>query len=274
LFLEQGRIMAALEARGAVISVFEPHSPLERAKSFLFEPRWVSISFFSYSGRVDLRLASQLPGVLQLHLSDVAVAGEEDAAALCRMAELMNVCMEDVRVPESLWGGLKSLRKLSRLTLENVHVGDDGVAGIAQVPSLQHLCLNNCGVTDTGLGHLSALRELSELRLRRSRVSAEGLIALKDLPKLEKLDVAYCGLTDASLKPLGLCATVWELDVSNNPITDRGLVASISQMEHLLLLDVSYTRVTDAGLRVFVERSGPVRHVRVTAQREETKKEK
>jgi hypothetical protein len=271
-YVYQGRIMAALESQGAYVSEDRTVSAAETAVRFLREPRYVTVRVIpEYAKALDVGLVFKLPGLFRLDLEKTTLTAQ-DAEAISDVPLLQMLCVDRMKVPESLWPSLASLKKLDDLLLEDVAVSDRGFAAISKVHSLKRLHLVNCGVTDgrltclcrlpelrdlrvshsqlsaDALRHLKNLPELRSLDLSHCRLTSEALGALKDLPKLESLNLSHCALSNEAvgrLIPLP-SASLWSLDLSDNPITDRAL--KILARTRILGFDLNRTKITDAGM--------------------------
>ncbi len=103
------------------------------------------------------------------------------------------------------------------------------------------------------------------VRLKAEHLSRAGAIApdiLAALVPLRELalELRHLPLCDEGLKLLLTKVTLIGLDVSGSEITDRGLHWLASTRSQLRLLDLSFTRVSDAGLKEVVSQS-ELRHI-------------
>jgi hypothetical protein len=161
--LQQRRIVAALEARGARV-LYDMDS------GFLGEPEitWLrgcgvedwfyrveSVAFYERPcGDADLELMVALRGLreaslLATHVSDQGVA----------------------RLAQS--------RSLLRLRVSGSTLGNEALRGLAAVKSLQQIHIDDSVVTDAGLAELSRMPQLETLVLGKAHVTERGLAALR-----------------------------------------------------------------------------------------------
>lgn len=92
------------------------------------------------------------------------------------------------------------------------------------------------------------------VRLKTKHVDRAGKIDLAILSALQPLkeltlELRNVPLTDEGLKSLLTSVRLTGLDVSGAEISDRGLLELASQRSRLRLLDLSFTQVSDEGLK-------------------------
>lgn len=83
---------------------------------------------------------------------------------------------------------------------------------------------------------------------RGGKIAQEILSALQPLNDLT-VELRNVPLTDAGLKSLLASVKLTGLDVSGSKISDRGLSELATQRSRLRLLDLSFTQVSDEGLK-------------------------
>jgi hypothetical protein len=134
--------------------------------------------------------------------------------------------------------------------IRNEQVTDAGLANLKSLTNLQILDLGHTSVGDAGLAHLKTLTGLRWLSLVWTSVSDTGLANLERLPELSFLYLGRTKIGDAGLKHLETQANrahFIHLDVSDTRVTDAGLV-HLKPMTALTYLWLSNTPVTDTGL--------------------------
>lgn len=94
---------------------------------------------------------------------------------------------------------------------------------------------------------------------RNGKIESETLATLQPLKELS-LELRGLPLSDDGLKSLLAKVTLVGLDVSGSEISDRGLLELASTRSQLRLLDLSFTRVGDSGLK-FVTSQSELRHL-------------
>lgn len=94
---------------------------------------------------------------------------------------------------------------------------------------------------------------------RIGRIDPDILAALRPLPELT-LELRGLPLSDEGLKSLLAQVTLAGLDLSGSEISNRGLREFVSVPPRLRLLDLSFTRITDEGLKSIASQS-ELRHL-------------
>jgi tRNA A-37 threonylcarbamoyl transferase component Bud32 len=160
---------------------------------------------------------------LELGGTRVTEAGMDHLAALPNLTGLLN--LNNSKVTDAWLGRLKSLSRLTALSLANNPVTDAGLASLTALPKLQYLNLSHTRVGDAGLVHVKPLRDLYELRLAWTRVSDAGLANLQGLQALHSLDLRGTRVTDAGLEALRALTALRELDLIGTDVTTAGVAA-------------------------------------------------
>ena len=122
------------------------------------------------------------------------------------------------------------------------------------------LNLHFAGVTDVGLRNLRKLTALDELDLSYNReITDKGAANLKALAHLRRLNLSSTQVGDASAGVIGGLTDLEELSLENAfmaaNLTDAGL-KNFQGLKHLKKLDLTFTHVTDAGLKFWKECTG------------------
>lgn len=134
------------------------------------------------------------------------------------------------------------------LFLSSTGVTDAGLKHLQQLSHLEELELQSTKVTDAGMLHLVNLGSLKRLVLLHTSISDAGVAHLQQLAKpLQELNLGGTLVSDAGMPYLGKLTGVNRLDLSYTSVGDDGLVY-LSQLSSLRLLDLEFTKVTDAGL--------------------------
>jgi hypothetical protein len=145
------------------------------------------------------------------------------------------------------------------LNLRGTKVTNEGLKEIAGFTQLEKLSLERTKVTDEGLKELTGFKNLKVLYIYGTGVKGEGLKHLAVLTKLELLELPQHVNADEavalwkSCKSLGLIFATETTKVrqANDPFFGFGGIEKASRH-----LDLRYTRLTDAGLKVLAELDG------------------
>lgn len=146
-------------------------------------------------------------------------------------------------------------------------IGDNQLRQLARLPGLRCLDLSGTRVTGEGLKQLTGLTQLEELDLSSTSVSDEALDHLSRLHNLLRLNLQDTRATTAGMKHLAALhrlralelGTTWRagervlltLDPSylHGPPPKHGGLLHLKQLKDLELLDVTWTRVTEAEIQ-------------------------
>ena len=203
-------------------------------------------------------------------VSDVGIAAFADCKNL-NILSLRNTQVGDVGLAQ-----LKDCKELRVLDLGGSKVTNAGLASLKNFKGLTNLALDDTWVSDAGLALVAGLDKLTDLNLRDTQVTAQGVKGLaKVLPKC--VITWDGGVTDPNfgsdrraaefvlaiggvvgIDPGGeikalvkLPKSVFRLTridlVNNRDVRDPGLPA-FKDCQNLNVLDLTGTRVTDAGL--------------------------
>lgn len=154
---------------------------------------------------------------------------------------------------------LAVLPRLSALGVSGTRVDDSGLAALRPMRSLKRLDLAHTSIVGSGLPSLVECPELWSLSLFGCvGLRPETLAALRRLHALSALNLGRCGLlSDQAMVYLRPLRMLSELRLEGIPITDGGILY-VTDLHGLAVLDLSWTRVADAG----VARLGVLRGLR------------
>lgn len=103
------------------------------------------------------------------------------------------------------------------------------------------------------------VRLKSEHLDRKGKIDSEMLATLSPLKELT-IELRSLPLSDEGLKSLMAKVKLVGLDVSGSEISDRGLLEFVTAESRLRLLDLSFTRISDEGLKAVASQS-EIRHI-------------
>ena len=161
-------------------------------------------------------------------------------------SEVFQIIFHGSQVNNHVLPHLRHFSKLRILRLTNTSVDDAGLRHLSQMDHLHTLSLRGSRVHGDGLTHLADLPDLSNLFLDRLPITDKALQPMKDHEKLRNLSLNDCAVTDEGLGHLS--KRLHKVSLAGAQITDRGLL-QLSRLRSLKELDVSYTSVTDAGMK-------------------------
>jgi Leucine-rich repeat (LRR) protein len=195
----------------------------------------------------------ELRGLAQLQVLRLGSTAVTDLVELRKLQELEGLGLSDTRVTDASIPTLLRLPRLRWIDLSRTKVGGSGVAVLSQSRSLtvisldgiglraralhslgnmvqlEALSISETGTTGAGIEHLSRLTNLRELTLSNNHVDDEGFCRLHGLDSLEMLYLGHTGITDRSIEHI------------------------VTEFPNVCALSVTYTQVTDAGVRSLVD---------------------
>jgi hypothetical protein len=261
-------VIAALRARGAHLLISIPQSwpgPLQEQLYGNRLARWI--------------LKTLGDGYLE-HLHDISLPASPELAkakSVSRWLHLQPDAPPGNDADLQLIGSLPRTSALLAIDLSCTCVTDTGLRHLAHLPNLRRLELCGTDIDGRGLSYLGGLTELSSLRLDSTNINDAGLQSMPELPNLQLLFLSGTRITDAGiphlsrfpgLMVLGLGRTAvtgrgfkdfashsnWHLNISleHCPVDDEGLRQIVS-VPGVSELDLSHTRITDAGLEYLDE---------------------
>jgi len=220
--------------------------------------------------RVSGRILTSFPKLESLSLLSVPHFGDEDMAAIGKLARLESLAVDSPRIKPSGLAALKNpglrslvlgdhvtvrpdhIRVLQGLPLEEFesHSGmtDEAFLELAVVHNLKRVRLHRTTLTDDSLKAVLGLGHLEELRIVGSAITGSGLENLEERTDLRILDLTDGKVGDEELAPLAILTNLRELRLANCPISDQG-VTIVSHIDDLQTLDLSGTEITDTSLK-------------------------
>jgi len=106
-----------------------------------------------------------------------------------------------VEIPSAGRRSLKTLAKLSDVSLSDCRVNDEGLACLLQLPQLRHLSVTTSTVTGHNLDELTceAGATIVDIGLFSSEVDDAGLMEFANIPSLRRLDIRQSKVTAEGL---------------------------------------------------------------------------
>jgi Leucine-rich repeat (LRR) protein len=148
---------------------------------------------------------------------------------------------------------LGNLRQLKSLGLAGTKVTVKGLLDFPLLPNLEKLYLNGLPITDDDLKQLQPrLPRLSEFSLHGTKVTDEGLRHLP--PNVWTLFVAGTAVNGSGFANLK-GRSFWRIVLDGTPLNDAG-VGSVRSLASVANLDLTDTRVTDAGVEDLISVPG------------------
>jgi serine/threonine protein kinase len=210
---------------------------------------------------------------------------ESDLVPLEELEDLYIISLFHSRVSHVLYH-LARARKLNQVSILSVPFNADGIKPLAWFPSLQHVYLVDSSVTDDMLAAVSLPPNLGSLGLDGSAIGDATVAHLREFAGLAYLSLARTKVTDAGVKHLKRSFSLTHLDLVSTDTgdealrhvkelprlrgigcgrrtTDQGLADFLAARDDLEILSLSYTKVTDSGLKA-VSRQQQLRSLALT----------
>lgn len=230
----------------------------------------------------DMPALARLPDLAKLDLSLTRIGdrGLEQLKSAANITDL-NLYYAELITDQGL-GVVKSWKRLHRLNVRGTKASDTTLQFLSGMGSLEALDIGFAQVTDIGLNHLTSLSNLKELAIGGNKLTDNGLQALRQMPGLVSLDLSGAqrtdsglwsiSLTEAGLDAISTLKELQHLRLDGTGISSRGLeklktlvklerldlqacnritddaLPVLDSLRSLRLVDVTGTRMTDAGI--------------------------
>lgn len=195
----------------------------------------------------DLAALAALPRLQVLHLGGEQF-GDESLPEIVRHQELFDVGFEETRVTARGLRELRSLQRLTMLSLQGPGIDDDAFHEVGRLPHLERLQLFGTSIGSDGWRNLAKLRELKQLDIAFAEVIGDAELAhLSGLTKLESLRLYRGGFSGAGLRQIVGLTELRSLDLNGTPLGDEA-VETICLLPRLERLWLKEAEITDAGL--------------------------
>ncbi len=219
-------------------------SVLERAapQSFRLEHRMTSVLFVILamgvsiaSGRILAQREQRSTEILQLR---------DDVEKAHGQVRFLGKEIDQLRLPreatDEMMLGLTPLTSLECLCVADTKLTDRSIEGLSRFPELRWLDLSNTQLTDDGFLGLRNCHRLRHLSIAGTKVSATALSKIDQItPGLKSLDIGDLGLSDDDLLSMKL---------------------GVSHFFPLSFLSLRNNRLSDEGVRTFLEKHSAKRH--------------
>ncbi len=198
-----------------------------------------------------LILIGQLRSITSLVRLDQSARNvtERGLRSVANLSELESLTLRDVHFTDEGLALVAQNKQLRELNLFACRLSPKGLAPLTALTELHFLDLNDTPLTNDAAYALPELPELRSLRLSGTGISERGLDSVGHCRRLQILKLADNLVTDVGLANLaaGDCDSIFNLDLSNNPVGNDG-VSKLTRWPHLTYLSLRHTNVTDVVL--------------------------
>jgi internalin A len=192
----------------------------------------------------NLKKLAGLAGLWTLELVDCPVTD----AGLKELAPLRKLHILNLTKTKVTGSGLKYLQYLRSVSLIASPASDLGLRNIADSNEISFLTLQGKEITDKSIEGIAKLKNLHRLFLTDAQVSDEGVAMLTKLP-VSQLKLRGSRITDRAIDSLVDAKFTFEwLDLTNTRVTDAG-VKRLSAFKKLYFLWLNGTAITDASVK-------------------------
>ncbi|MBX9940085.1 MAG: hypothetical protein K2Y32_12570 [Candidatus Obscuribacterales bacterium] len=144
---------------------------------------------------------------------------------------------------------------ISVLCADRSEVTDEGLRDARKLKSLRSLDLYMSHVEGQFLDQLKDLKQLKRLNLSETNLRKENLSKLSKLPGLTNLAIGKLSLKNEDLAKLEKMNSLRRLSLQSNlDIDDRAVSIILQKFPNLEFIDLRYTNITQAGIKVLQER--------------------
>ena len=167
------------------------------------------------------------------------------AACAPKITDAVQVSLHDTSMTDAGLAQLRSLEHLEVLVFTSPGITGSGLKGFASA-NLKHVYFyEGSGVDDAGLESIAAFRELETIYFRHVGVTNGGLRHLAGMTSLKSLNLQGAAITNEGLSHLRNLTALEYLYLGSTDVTS---LADLGELKNLKHLDLSETRVDDAGL--------------------------
>lgn len=183
---------------------------------------------------------------LQISQSPLTPAGIRQ---LLKWPELTSLSIEETKLSPAHCEALGELQALRVLQLAELDLTAAHVQPLGRLQRLETLELSDNPLADGDLNGLANLQQLKTLRLSRTQLRDGSLAAVRRMTDLSTLDLDENLISGAGLIHLQTLTKLRTLRLSQTKVDDRGCALLARFNRDLRVLDLSGTRITDAGVQ-------------------------
>lgn len=209
-------------------------------------------------GAGGLKALAQLEHMTVLHLNGVQCTDNAlaDVGGIKTLVQLTLKGMDEI-TPRGL-KGLRGLKTLNALTIDDCEKFDDGLWEQLKLPSVRQLTIVKLDVTGKGLA--SVVGDLSELMHLSVRdcpgLLSRGVIRFSNWKNLSNLEISRCGDVDEkNLAEIAKCQKVYSVTLFADEVSPEGLT-HLSKMKSLTRLQAMGCKITLKHMIAFGSMAG------------------
>lgn len=176
--------------------------------------------------------------------------------AFLKQRKLRMVSLRKTRIDNE---GLKYLTHLplEHLWLNGTNVDANGLVYLTSIATLKNLYLGNTHMDDRAAELIAKRMKLTTLGMGGSAITIGGIKSLASSPNLEKtlinLDLSNLDLGNDVFSVLKPLRNLQNLDCSKNPRIDGGALPALTQLGKVNQLSLAYTNISDKDLPNLVQ---------------------
>ncbi|HET9623062.1 MAG TPA: hypothetical protein VFP84_16935 [Kofleriaceae bacterium] len=189
----------------------------------------------------------RLPALRELRMADAAIT-VATVRAIAARADLEEIDLADDPVDDASAAAMLAAPNLRTLRLDGTKVGDAALADVTPGAALRELYLSSTAITDRGLAILDRLPGLVALGAGHTAIGDAAIARVARLSELRTLVLSKIGAGADALAQLGRLAQLERLYLDQTRAGDGVLAALAPAREHLRVLHLASSDVSDAGL--------------------------
>ncbi len=168
-------------------------------------------------------------GIVCLLVVSIGCAGKPDPDVVTAVEKIHTLggtfILQGATIPVKKGTPLPSGKlPVRQINLNQKKVRDADLEGLKPLKYVTELHLQESHLTDVGVAHLQDFKQLQELDLHKSLyISDKGLESLKYLPRLTKLELSYTRISDKGVEHLAALKSLKTLHLTGTRVTAEGV---------------------------------------------------
>lgn len=174
----------------------------------------------------------------------------DDASALASLTNLKSLSITGTPLSKNASAFLQELQCLSHLEAASCDLHPQFLHTLKGLPLLTHVNVGRANLSGTwDASMLQGFSGIRVLNLAYANLQDSTARYLSRLVSLEELVLESCSITDSSMDSIAALSSLRLLDISETTVGDEGVARLADGLLRMESLNLSYSAVSDAGLR-------------------------